>query len=171
MLLMIHQYVPDFHSGCVTCKLCSPHSHIFSAISHPPGGCVCCKLCNSHSHITFLPSTKWLCKLQTLQPTQPHLFHDQPFTQVAVSLANFAAHTATSLFHPQPSTQVAVSLANFAAHTAKSFFHHHLSTKWLCHLQTLQLTQPHHVFIIIYLPSGCVTCKLCSSHSHIIFPS
>ena len=112
--------------------------------------------------------------------------------QVAVSVANFATHTATSLFCHLPSGcvscklcsshshiifpssaiyQVAVSLANFAAHTATSFFHPQPSTKWLCQLQTLQLTQPHHFSTLSHLPGGCVSCKLCSSHSHIIFPS
>ena len=64
-------------SGCVACKLCSPHSHItYHPFTHSTSGCVTCKLCSSHSHITFPPS---------------------PIQQVAVSPANFAAHT-TVLF-------------------------------------------------------------------------
>jgi len=47
---------------------------------------------------------------------------------------------------------------------------YHPFTKWLCHLQTLQPTQPHHFSTITCSTSGCVTCKLCSSHSHITFP-
>jgi len=113
-------------SGCVACKLCSPHSHItYHPFTHSTSGCVTCKLCSSHSHITFPPS---------------------PIQQVAVSPANFAAHTVTLLFH------------------------HHPFNKWLCHLQTLQLTQPHHFSTITHSTSGYVTCKLCSSHSHITFP-
>ena len=104
-----------------SCKFCSGDSHINAF-----DDCVSCKLCSPHSHIIFPSSSIY---------------------------------------------QVAVSLANFAAHTATSYFRHPLFTRWLCHLQTLQLTQPHHISIILYLPSGCVTCKLCSSHTHIIFPS
>jgi len=91
-----------------------PH---FSIVTNLPGGCVTCKLCSSHSHITFPPS---------------------PVQQVAVLPANFAAHTATSLFH------------------------HHLLNKWLCHLQTLQLTQPHHFFVL--RPSGIYEVKCFARH-------
>ena len=120
------------------------------------------------SYFCYQPSTKWLCHLQTLQLTQPHHFSTLshlPSGCVSCKLCSSHSHIT---FPPSAIYQVAVSVANFAAHTATSFFHHQSSTKWLCHLQTLQLTQPHHFSVIshllggCHLPSGCVSCKLCS---------
>ena len=145
-----------------TLQLTQPH-HI-SVISLLPGGCVTCKLCSSHSHIIFPPqsSTKWLCHLQTLQLTQPHHFsiiNHLPSGCVSCKLCSSHSHITfpSSAFY-----QVAVSVANFAAHTATLFFHHQPSTKWPCHLQTLPLTQPHHSFVL--LPSGIYEMNHCAGY-------
>ena len=113
------------------------------------------------------PSTRWLCQLQTLQLTQPHHFSGLshlPGGCVSCKVCSSHSHIT---FPPWPISQVAVSVANFAAHTATSLFRHDPSPRWLCQLQSLQLTQPHHFSALSHLPGGCVSCKVCSSHSHI----
>ena len=202
-----------------------------------------CKFCSGDNHINAFddPSicswfSQWLHELQTLQLTQPHLFHHHTSTKwlcllQALQLTqphHFSTIRLTAI------SQVAVSLANFAVITATSLSAISHLTMWLCHLQTLQLTQPHlfhgrplrsivfKLFGIYEVPdtwkdtsksksyvirsknweklqsigtvkflatltwftfqpsatsfppspiyqSGCVTCKLCSQHSHITF--
>ena len=133
-----------------------------------------CKFCSGDSYTNAFddPSIcswflQWLCQLQSLQLTQPHHFSAMTHLPgVCVSCKVCSSHSHIT-FPASAISQVAVSVANFAAHTATSLFRHDPSPRWLCQLQTLQLTQPHHFSALSHLPGGCVSCKVCSSHSHI----
>jgi hypothetical protein len=160
----------------------------------------------------------WLCELQTLQSSQPHHYFLIALFGVAVSAANFAVFTATSLFSHHAFFCGCVSCKLCRLHSHITIFssgfslcgcvscklcslHSHITIfssgflVWLCQLQTLQSSQPHHYFLIALFGvavsaanfavftatslfshqaflCGCVSCKLCNLHSHItIFSS
>ena len=157
-------------------------------------GCVSCKVCNWHSHLgdgswqkrdvavwaaNFATDTAtwemaeagkgmWLCELQSLQLTQPPgrwVMAEKWCGCVSCKLCNWHSHLVDGWGRK---SDVAVWAAKFATDTATWEMAEARKVMWLCELQSLQLTQPPGRWLRPEKWCGCVSCKLCNWHRHLV---